>query len=500
MLPESTEHPRLSFEKGTIRINGAELLQIPDAKYDERSKSLRAYGMHYTRIVEYLQESDIGFTDNVSDFIPMPTTLHARNLVLRSYQQDAISKWNRTSKRGCIILPTGSGKTAVGIQAILEACTPTLVVVPTIDLMEQWVRSLSGHLAIDGASSGQQDEHNTVKIPEIGRLGGGEDVLHAVTVATYDSAYIRAPSIGNRFGLLVFDEVHHLPAPGYRSIAEQSMAPFRLGLTATMEREDGLHRLLPTLVGGIVFRKGAEELAEQKHLAKHTIHQVRVNLLPEEQLEYDKCRTEFLAGMKSLGMTSESMYNLKKLIMISNRSRKARETLLARNRANEIALNSGAKINQLQMILKSECTGTNHHNNDNTKKKTIIFTQNNKMAYVIADKFLIPIITHKTARTERREVLDGFRTGRYIAVVTSKVLDEGVDVPDAELGIIVSGTGSGREMIQRLGRLLRPKRDGNSAKLIEIVSSKTRETGSSAKRVAALRRNSTSRTQRRGGA
>jgi superfamily II DNA or RNA helicase len=100
---------------------------------------------------------------------------------------------------------------------------------------------------------------------------------------------------------------------------------------------------------------------------------------------------------------------------------------------------------------------------------------------------LIPFITYKTGKEERQDVLKGFREGRYNAVVTSKVLDEGVDVPDAELGIILSGTGSGREFIQRLGRLLRPKSDINKkAKLIEIISADTREIGTSAKRKKAL--------------
>lgn len=485
-LSDSADHPRLSFDRGTIRIDGVRLLRIPDTKHDKRNGTLRSYGMHYAEIIKYLTESDIGFTDSVQDFVPMPAAVQARDLELRDYQQDAVSRWKKAAMRGCVILPTGSGKTTVGIQAIVEANTPALVVVPTIDLMEQWARLLSEHLVADGGTPDRKPTQQKTAEVQVGRLGGGQDALHAVTVATYDSAYIRAPDIGNRFGLLVFDEVHHLPAAGYRTIAEQSVAPFRLGLTATMERDDGLHKLLPTLVGGVVFRMGVEELAEQKHLAKYSICQVRVSLLPAEQNEYNECRERFLAGMKNLGLVSESMYNLKKLIMMSNRSRTARDALLARNRANEIALNSSAKIDELQRILRADCIGAGN----NTRKKTIIFTQNNKMAHAIADRFLIPIITHRTAKAERREILDGFKADTYIAVVTSKVLDEGVDVPDAELGIIVSGTGSGREMIQRLGRLLRPKRDDGSAKLVEIISKGTRETGSSARRVAALRRNS----------
>ena len=158
------------------------------------------------------------------------------------------------------------------------------------------------------------------------------------------------------------------------------------------------------------------------------------------------------------------------------RNATAREAILARNKAMDIALNSRSKIEELMKILS-----------ENKGLKTIIFTQHNKLVFEISDRFLIPFITHKSSKGERQDALSGFREGRYNALVTSKVLDEGVDVPDAELGIIVSGTGSGREFIQRLGRLLRPKPDSNKkAKLIEIISSGTREIGTSTKRKKTL--------------
>jgi superfamily II DNA or RNA helicase len=145
---------------------------------------------------------------------------------------------------------------------------------------------------------------------------------------------------------------------------------------------------------------------------------------------------------------------------------------------------------------------------ENKGVKTIIFTQHNSLVHEISDKFLIPLITHKTIKEERQDVLKGFKEGRYMAIVTSKVLDEGVDIPDAELGVILSGTGSAREFIQRLGRLLRPAPNNSNnstrsnsgaaaagggykgykkARLIEIVSSETKETVTSARRKRALK-------------
>ena len=463
---------RLSFDRGTIRIEGdsATVACIPNTKYDAKSRVTRSYGLHYPEILEYLSDSGLDFVDHVPAFIPSPA-LETRDLRLRDYQEQAVRRWQQSSMRGCVILPTGAGKTAIGIKAIQAADAPALVIVPTIDLMEQWAHNISKHMQAGGGGGGARD------IP-VGMLGGGRDDIQAVTVSTYDSAHIKAASLGNMFRLVIFDEVHHLPAPGYRLIAEQFVSPCRLGLTATIEREDELHELIPRLVGGVVFRMGPAQLSTRKHLAEHTLERMQVSLTGAEQEEYEANRSRFLTNLRRLGFGAPSMHNLRKLIMMSNRNKIAREAILAKNRATEIALNSSAKVDRLQEILER-----------NRGTRTIIFTQNNKMVYELANRFLIPFITYRTAKDERRDVLDGFRSGRYTAVVTSKILDEGVDVPDAELGIIVSGTGSGRELIQRLGRILRPKQDGRKATLIEIVSKRTRETGTSAKRMAALRRN-----------
>ena len=471
MSSNSSPKPKLFFDKGTIRIEDSKLIRIPGTKYDDRSKILRSFGLNYSEIIEYLKKSDLDFVDYVPNFIPSPV-FQMRGLDLRDYQQQAIQNWEKSSMRGCVVLPTGAGKTAIGIKAIQKVNAPALVVVPTIDLMEQWTNNISKYLSIGNDQN--------VKNVHIGKLGGGENDLQAITVATYDSAYVRAPAIGNQFKLIIFDEVHHLPAPAYRSIAEQFIAPYRLGLTATIEREDELHELIPYLTGGVVFRLGSRELSDQKHLAEYTVDRIQVNLTPEEQKEYETNHVRFLTNLRQLGFKVPSMYNLKRLIMMSNKNKIARDAMLAKNKANEIALNSKAKIDELQKILQQ-----------NKNSKTIIFTQNNKMVYVLSNRFLIPHITYKTIKEERRYVLDGFKSGRYNVVVTSKVLDEGVDVPDAELGIIMSGTGSGRELIQRLGRILRPKQDGRKARLVELISRHTRETNISAKRIAALKKNST---------
>lgn len=452
----------LRYDNGTIVIQGT-LAHIPFSTADPRTHSQRASAIHYSNIVSYLRESAIDYNDLVLDLVPSPFLTGTGNgPTIRDYQEKALNRWIKAGMKGCIVLPTGSGKTLIGAKAIEKVNAASLVVVPTLDLMEQWTGVLSKHFP--GA--------------KIGNLGGGMSEIQPITVATYDSAYIYAASLGNKFSLVVFDEVHHLAAPGYRSIAEQMAAPYRLGLTATIEREDQLHRDLPKLVGGIVFELRPSELAKKKHLASYQIERRRVEMTPDEQKEYQKNIQAYQQGLKQLGMKPYYSNTFRRLIMMSAKSKVAREALIARNRATDIALNSKSKLEELKEIL-AESRGL----------KTIIFTQHNSLVYEIADRFLIPCITHKTSKEERYDVLSGFKEGRYIAIVTSKVLDEGVDVPDAELGIILSGTGSGREFIQRLGRLLRPKKqEGKKARLVEIISADTRESLSSLKRKRALAR------------
>jgi superfamily II DNA or RNA helicase len=454
----------LSYDRGTIVIKG--LMHIPFATLDPRTNFLRAQALNYHDIIRYLRESDIEYADNVFELVPSPH-FTVKDISLRDYQQKALNRWIKVGMRGCIVLPTGAGKTILGIKSIETINSAVLIVVPTLDLMHQWTEVLSCHIT------------NTI----IGNLGGGSEEVEPITVATYDSAYIRAPSLGNRFSFVIFDEVHHLAAPGYRSIAEQFAAPYRLGLTATIEREDRLHLDFPKLVGGgVVFEIHPTELAKNKHLASYEIKRMHVELTTREQNEYQRNFGAYQLCLKKLGIRMNYHGSFRRLIMMSTKNKIARDALIARNRAMDIAMNSKSKLEVLRNILS-----------ENRGVKTIIFTQHNSLVYSISNEFFIPAITHRTDKLERKDVLSGFRDGRYLAIVTSKVLDEGVDVPDAKLGIIVSGTGSGREYIQRLGRLLRPKlarSDGvdQKAKLIEIISSNTRETGTSERRKRALSR------------
>lgn len=442
----------LTFNRGTIVVRGD--VRIPNSTWDERSKTFRAMALHYRDIIDYLNNSKIGFTDNVLDLLPCPEL--QSSITLRDYQKQALDAWI-LSKRGVIVLPTGSGKTVIGVKAISMLNTPTLVVVPTLDLLDQWRSRLKEEFKI-----------------EIGILGGGEQDIKALTVSTYDSAYIHADKLGNKFGLIIFDEVHHLPAEGYKHIAEMFASPFRMGLTATYEREDGLHSELNRLVGGKVFEKKVKELAGE-HLSPFRLEKVTVELTADEQKEYALNQGIFADYLRRCNITIKTPLDFQKIVIRSGRDPNARKALLARNKARDIALNSSSKIEKFSEILKRH-----------KDSRLFIFTEHNRLVHRISREFLIPAITYRTAGRERNEILDRFRSGAYRAVVTSKVLDEGIDVPDADVGIILSGTGSERAFVQRLGRILR-KKEGKEAVLYEIVSAETSEINTAKRRKKSMR-------------
>ena len=440
----------LEYQKGTIVVKGLD--SLPFTTLDSRTNYLYSNGINYKKITEYLNGKNIKYDDRVLDLLPL-SDLPKIKVKLRDYQLEAIENWC-LEKMGSIVLPTGAGKTIIGLKIIEIVNSPTLIIVPTLDLIKQWTEILSRNFDI-----------------EIGNIGGGIENIQPITVSTYDSAYIKAPWIGNKFLLIVFDEVHHLPAPSYRLIAETFVAPYRLGLTATIEREDHLEQDFPYLIGKSTFQITAKELAENKYLANYIIERKKTFMSSEEYLKYKESMTTYHTCLKKIGLKMNSNNAFKRLIMMSTNNPMARRALVARNNAIDIALNSRSKMDEIRKIL-----------GENKDIKTIIFTQHNKLVYEISNDFLIPFITHKSSKEEREDVLTGFKDGRYKAIVTSKVLDEGIDVPDAQLGILVSGTGSSREFIQRLGRLLRPKNDNNEARLIEIVSSGTSETVTSERR------------------
>ena len=444
----------LTYESGTIRLDGDlpdSIATMQEVRRDERTETWRAPGYRYAALRTAIATSGIDVEDRVFSAASVDVASTYR---LRDYQQTALDAWREADEWGVLELPTGSGKTVIGIAAIEALGTATLVVVPTIDLLEQWRRELRREFDVP-----------------IGQLGGGTQRLEAITVATYDSAYLRAGEIGNQFGLVIFDEVHHLGGEGYRDIGRLLAAPARLGLTATFERPDGAHEVIADLVGEPVVRLDPEDLAGE-HLAPYDIKRIEVTLTAEERQAYtdnQETFTDYLAT-SDLNLTSGSDYQ--QLVIRSGSDPRAREALLAKERARQIVRTADRKVAVLADLL-------DRHDGD----RVIVFAKTTDFVYRLSERFLRPAITHETATRERRMILDRFRSGTYSTVITANVLDEGVDVPAANVGIVLAGSGSQREFTQRLGRILRPTDEDERALLYEVVCADTAE-----ERVARRRR------------
>jgi len=435
--------PKIRYDRGTILLEHPPEKLPPHFRYDERSRNYRSLALYYSEIKEWFETSLHPLEDTLPSFPKLSLSL-SFDYLLFPYQKEALEIFFTHSCRGLVVLPTGAGKTYLALKAIEMLSTPTLVIVPTLDLMFQWYSLLT---------TGFQRE--------IGLLGGGYHEINSLTVSTYDSAYIWAEEIGDKYRFLVFDEVHHLPSPKNAHIAEMSIAPYRLGLTATLEREDGRHELLKELVGPVVYRKSIKELAGQ-YLSEYEVIRLRVPLTKEEEKNYAREQRVYLAYLRSQGLKLWGK-RWKDFVKLSSYDREARKAMLAYQNARHIVFNAQGKIRLLDTLLK-------RHLQD----KVLIFTESNELVYWISKNFLIPAITHETEIKERKKILSRFCADKYRRVITSRVLEEGIDVPEANVAIILSGTSSSRQHLQRLGRILRQK-PGKHAYLYELITLATKE-------------------------
>ncbi|MBM4366701.1 MAG: DEAD/DEAH box helicase family protein [Deltaproteobacteria bacterium] len=442
----------LGFDGGTLTVDGADLAALPGGfAFDPRVGLCRGPAYLYGPVVEAARAGGVELVDEARRYQKLELR-HLSGRTPRPYQDAAVAAWREARWRGIVVLPTGAGKSFVAERCISVAQRSTLVVVPTLDLLSQWMGNLRAAFGV-----------------EVGALGGGVHDIRDLTVATYDSAWMHVDKYGHRFGLVVFDEVHHLPAPAYMRAAEGLIAPLRLGLTATLERPDGRHQDLFPVVGPEVHRVEIPELAGD-FLAPYDTEVIRVALSPGEQEEYARLRgiyKEFVA-IRRINMRGPQGWQ--RFIIEASRSKEGRQAFKAFLAARRIAHGTERKIDVVRALLA-----------EHAGRRAIVFTNDNDTAMRISRELLVPCITHHTDVKERRWILDAFVEGKIHCITTSRVLNEGVDLPAAEVAIVVSGTSTVREAVQRLGRILRPSA-GKTATLYELVAEGTTEAQASERR------------------
>lgn len=444
---------RIRFDRGTLVLEaettGEDPSRVPGTAWDHEHHAWRVPAERHRRLVAELAARGVTVTDTVqherlADDWRVPP--------LRWYQELALARWDAAGQRGVVALPTGAGKTLVAIAAIARLGAPALCVVPTRVLLDQWARTIAACWP-----------HS------IGRLGDGDRTVAPITVATYASAVAWAPRVGDRFGIVIVDEAHHVGGWCPADLLEMLVAPARLGLTATPPAAGGAlgHR-----IGPVVYSLAVADLAGDA-LAEHDVVLVPVALTRQERLRYRELRGRFAAVYASLARTTPALA-WREFVELARRTERGRDALDAWRAYRALLAYPAGKRAALRDLLGRHAGA-----------RTLIFTGDNATAYRVARELLVMPFTHEIGRAERAAVLERFRTGELSALVSSQVLDEGLDVPDADVAIIVGGSSSSRRHVQRIGRVLRP-RDGKRAVIYELVVEESTELGYVRRRRAGL--------------
>lgn len=335
------------------------------------------------------------------------TTLSGRPFEVREYQKAAanalVGNKGPGTGFGTIVLPCGAGKTIVGMEIMSLLKTNTLVVTTNITAVHQWIDELIDKTDLDAS--------------QIAEYTGENKTIKPVTVATYQILTWRPDKNGpyphfslfrqNNWGLVIYDEVHMIPAPVFR-VAAELQAVRRVGLTATLVREDGCEGHVFSLVGPKRYDVPWKELEKAKWIARAECIEVRLGLPENKEIEY---------------------------------------AVAANREKHRIASENPLKNKIVQELVEKF-----------KDDKILIIGQFLTHLEIIAKLLNVPIITGKTKNSERDIIYDDFRSGKIRVLVVSKVANFAIDLPDASMAIQVSGTfGSRQEEAQRLGRILRPK-------------------------------------------
>ncbi|MBC7174417.1 MAG: DEAD/DEAH box helicase, partial [Polyangiaceae bacterium] len=335
-----------------------------------------------------------------------------QEIPLRDYQQTAVEKLAKVTQ-GTVVIPCGGGKTRVGMGAIAKLRTPTLVLVHTIDLAEQWLGELKDKLGVDA-----------------GLIGDGEERPAPVTVAVIQSLVRWEPAKLDAFlagfGLLILDEAHHVAASTFHSVVDRCPARYRLGLTATPEREDGLTALLELFLGAPLVTVTHDELAAAGVLTVPEIHSI------ETDFTYLYTGAEDYAPMLAAVAGDEA----RNALII--------KTVVEEARAGHVCLVLSGRIDHCHTL--AEAIG--------------------------ATGISAAVLTGEVKRAVRKELLDEARAGRLSVIVATSLADEGLDLPRlSRVFLAYPGRARGRT-VQRLGRLMRPHAEKQDAALFDFVDRK----------------------------
>lgn len=353
------------------------------------------------------------------------TRTAGRPFALRGYQAEAVDAFFREGTvqggSGVVVLPCGAGKTIVGIAALARSNSATLILTSNATSVKQWKRELL--------------ERTSLEEDSIGEYSGALKQVRPVTIATYqimthrssrsdDYAHMNLFSERD-WGLIIYDEVHLLPAPVFRMTAD-IQATRRLGLTATLVREDGCEEDVFSLIGPKQYELVWKAAESQGFIASVVCAEVRVPLPSETVPDYRAA------------------------------SEKGKQRTAAEN---------PAKLEVVRRLLSRHAG-----------KPTLIIGQYLDQLHKLADELNIPLITGELPQQEREELYDRFKKGEVPVLAVSKVANFAVDLPDASVAIQISGSyGSRQEEAQRIGRLLRPKEGANEAWFYTVVSEGTKE-------------------------
>lgn len=459
----AAEESSVVFAHGTLLLDGP-VGEGPGTVWDERAGKRRAPAYRFADLAARADAAGAKLAGDLRDLWPAMPRRWER-LELRTYQEAALSAWMAAGRRGIVALPTGAGKTRVALAAILACGVPAVVLCPTRALMAAWASAL-------GATLGER----------IGLVGDGERTIERVTVMTFESAYRRLDAVGDRFGLLVVDEVHHFASGARAEALEACAAPARLGLSATAPPPgtEGALRLAD-LVGPVVMEVAVGELTGT-HLADLSVVQIPVELDVAERERYERLSRPF-AALRRLFFRRHWGAAYDEMVRVVGSTPEGRAALRDHAQALQLACFPKAKRMLVSDLLA-------RHRDD----RTIVFTARVEDAYDVAERDLIPVISGEVGARERERILTKFRDGRIRAVASARVLNEGIDVPDARVAIVASGALGAREHVQRVGRVLRPA-PGKRAVVYELVTRATVDERLARSRgLAAARRDDDART------